>query len=146
MVLITRSCLSTAQASSSFKWLDTFMHLSILCPTTPLPGYVEKRWTFDHFDTKTCPIHGEFDCSPYARATIKSAKCQIPHLLLDCWVGRRLGFDRLACPIGGAFELCNIQIPTYRIAGNFDGCWLCKYLMENILTDSHCLLLNTALP
>ena len=28
-------------------------------------------------------------------------------------MGQRLGFDRLACLIGGAFELCKIQIPTY---------------------------------
>ena len=28
---------------------------------------------------------------------------------------------------------------TYRIAKNFDGYWLFKYLTENILTDGHCL-------
>ena len=28
-------------------------------------------------------------------------------------MGLRLGFDQLACPICGAFELCKIQIPTY---------------------------------
>ena len=31
------------------------------------------------FDTKTCPICGEFDRSPYAYATIKSIDSQIPH-------------------------------------------------------------------
>ena len=40
---------------------------------------------------------------------------------------------------------------SYRIAGNFDGgnfdrCWLFKYLMKNILTDGQCLLPNTVLP
>ena len=34
----------------------------------------------------------------------------------------------------------------YRIAGNFDGCWLLKYLTENILMDGQCLLPNTVLP
>ena len=90
------------------------MHLSILCPTTSLPDYVgEKVGHLTCFDTKTRSIHGEFDHLPYAWATIKSASGQIPHLFLDCCVGRRLGFDQLACPIGGAFELCKIQIPTY---------------------------------
>ena len=59
----------------------SLMHLSILCPTTPLPGYVgEKVGHLTCFDTKTRPIRGEFDCSPYACATIKSTSGQIPHL------------------------------------------------------------------
>ena len=92
------------------------MHLSILscAPLPPLPGYIgEKVGHLTCFDTKTCPICGEFDRPPYTCATIKSIDGKIPHLFLDCWVGRRLGFDRLTCPIGGAFELCKIQIPTY---------------------------------
>ena len=52
------------------------MHLSILCPTTPHPGYVGEKVT--GFDTKTCLICGEFDCPPYACATIKSIDSQIP--------------------------------------------------------------------
>ena len=90
------------------------MHLSILRPTTPHPGYIGgKVGHLPCFDTKTCPICGEFDRLSYVCATNKSTDDQIPHLFLDYWVGRRLGFDRLACPIGGAFELCKIQIPTY---------------------------------
>ena len=56
-----------------------------IMPHYPLPGYVgEKVGHLACFDTKTCPIHGEFDHSPYARATIKSANGQIPYLFLDC--------------------------------------------------------------
>ena len=48
------------------------------------PGlYRGKGRAFDLFDTKTCPICGEFDRSPYACATIKINDGQIPHLLLD---------------------------------------------------------------
>ena len=60
------------------------MHLSILCPTTPHPGYIGGK--VEHltcFDTKTCPICGEFDRLSYACATIKSTDDQIPHLFLD---------------------------------------------------------------
>ena len=33
------------------------MHLSMLCPTTPHPGYIgEKVGHLTCFDTKTCPI------------------------------------------------------------------------------------------
>ena len=61
-----------------------FMHLSILCPTTPHPGYIGgKVGHLTCFDTKTCPICGEFDRLPYACATIKSTDDQIPHLFLD---------------------------------------------------------------
>ena len=53
----------------------------------PLPlnlGYIgEKVGHLTCFDTKTCPICGEFDLSPYACATIKIIDGQIPHLLLD---------------------------------------------------------------
>ena len=78
-------------------------------PHYPLPGYRgEMVGHLTCFDTKNCPIHGEFDHQPYVCAI-----SQIPHLFLDFLVGLRLGFDQLACPIGGAFELCKIQIPTY---------------------------------
>ena len=60
------------------------MHLSMLCSTTPHLGYIgEKVGHLICFDTKTCPICGEFDRSPYACATIKIIDGQIPHLLLD---------------------------------------------------------------
>ena len=53
----------------------------MLCPTTPYPGCVgEKVGHLTCFDTKTCPICGEFDCLQYACATIKSTNGQIPHL------------------------------------------------------------------
>ena len=58
------------------------VHLSILCPTTPLLDYVgEKVGHLTYFDTKTRPICGEFNCSPYACAAIKSADSQIPQFL-----------------------------------------------------------------
>ena len=86
----------------------------MLCPTNPHPSYVgEKVGHLTCFDTKTCPICGEFDRLPYACVTIKSTDGQILYLLLNFRAGRRLRFDRLAYPIGGAFELCIIQIPTY---------------------------------
>ena len=60
------------------------MHLSILCPTTPHPGYIGgKVGHLPCFDTKTCPICGEFDRLSYACATNKSTDDQIPHLFLD---------------------------------------------------------------
>ena len=60
------------------------MHLSILSPTTPHPGYIgENVGHLTCFDTKTCPICGEFDHLPYACATIKSTDDQIPHIFLD---------------------------------------------------------------
>ena len=49
---------------------------------TPLPDYVgEKVGHLTYFDTKTRPIRGEFDCSPYACAAIKSTDSQIPQFL-----------------------------------------------------------------
>ena len=60
------------------------MHLSILSPTTAHPGYIGgKVGHLTCFDTKTCPICGEFDRLPYVCATIKSTNDQIPHLFLD---------------------------------------------------------------
>ena len=51
----------------------------------PPPGICRgKGGHLTCFDAKICPIRGEFDRSPYARATIKSANSQIPHLFLDC--------------------------------------------------------------
>ena len=62
------------------------MDLSMLCSTTPHPGYVgEKMRHLTCFDTKTCPICGEFDRSPYACATIKSTDSQIPHISIFEW-------------------------------------------------------------
>ena len=69
-----------------FNWsgLNNVMHLSILCPTTPHPGYIGgKVGHLPCFDTKTCPTCGEFDRLSYACATIKSTDDQIPHLFLD---------------------------------------------------------------
>ena len=64
------------------------MHPSILSPTTPHPGYIgEKVGHLTYFDTKTCPMCGEFDHLPYACATIKSTDDQIPHIFLDFKVG-----------------------------------------------------------
>ena len=55
------------------------MHLSILSPTTPHPGYIgEKVGHLTCFETKTCPICGEFDRLPCVCATIKSTNDQIP--------------------------------------------------------------------
>ena len=60
------------------------MHLPMLCSTTPHPGYVgEKVGHLTCFDTKTFPICGEFNSSPYACITIKSTDGQIPHLFLN---------------------------------------------------------------
>ena len=43
------------------------MHLSILCPTTPLPGNVGGMEGYlTSFDIKSSPIHGEFDSYHYA--------------------------------------------------------------------------------
>ena len=64
--------------------MKIIMHLSMLCPTTLLPGYRgEKVGNLTCFDTKTCPIRGEFDRSPYACDIIKSTDCQTPHLFLE---------------------------------------------------------------
>ena len=53
-------------------------------PTTPHPGHIgEKVGHLTCFDTKTCPICGEFDRLPYACITIKSTDDQIPHLFLN---------------------------------------------------------------
>ena len=45
------------------------IHLSILCPTTPLPGYVGGNMrhltSICHQILSLFPICGEFDCSPY---------------------------------------------------------------------------------
>ena len=66
------------------KLRDLVMYLSILCPTTPHPGYVgEKVGHLTCFDTKTCPICGEFDRLLYACATIISIDGQILHLFLN---------------------------------------------------------------
>ena len=43
----------------------------------------EKVGHLTCFDTKTCPICGEFDRLPYACITIKSTDDQIPHLFLN---------------------------------------------------------------
>ena len=60
------------------------MHLSMLCPTPPLPGYRgEMVGHLTCFDTKNCPIHGEFDRQPYVCAIIISTDSQISHLFLD---------------------------------------------------------------
>ena len=57
-------------------------------PHYPHPGYIgEKVGRLTCFDTKTCPICGEFDHLPYACATIKSTDDQIPHIFLDFSVG-----------------------------------------------------------
>ena len=67
--------------ASGFAVGDYLMHLSMLCPTTPHPGHIgEKVGHLTCFDTKTCPICGEFDRLPYACITIKSTDDQIPHL------------------------------------------------------------------
>ena len=65
-------------------------------------------------------------------------------------MGQRLGFDRLACPIRGAFELCKIQIPTYSpplpgwgaVGNNIDRCisdytLACKVLLTKILRANY---------
>ena len=68
------------------------MHLSIFCPNIPHPGYVgEKVGHLTCFDTKSCPICGEFDRLPYVCVTIKSTDGQIPHLLLDLLSGAKVG-------------------------------------------------------
>ena len=52
-------------------------------PHYPPPGLCRgKGGHLTCFDTKTCPICGEFDCLPYACATIKNTNGQIPHLSL----------------------------------------------------------------
>ena len=53
-------------------------------PHYPHPGYIgEKVRHLTCFETKTCPICGEFDRLPCASATIKSTDDQIPHIFLD---------------------------------------------------------------
>ena len=52
--------------ASPFMHLQ-LMHLSILCPTTPLPGNVGGMEGYlTSFDIKSSPIHGEFDSYHYA--------------------------------------------------------------------------------
>ena len=52
-------------------------------PHYPSPGYIGgKVGHLTCFDTKTCPICGEFDHLPYACATIKRTNDHIPHLFL----------------------------------------------------------------
>ena len=64
---------------------ERIMHLAInIMPHYPLLGYVgEQKGNLTCFDTKTCPIRGEFDLSPYACAIIKSTDGQILRPLLD---------------------------------------------------------------
>ena len=82
----------TRVCSRHFMNGDPIMHLSILCPTTPLPGYIgEKVGHLTCFDTKTCPICGEFDRSPYACATIKSTDGQIPPSFPRLLSGAKVG-------------------------------------------------------
>ena len=58
----------------------------------PLPGLCrEKVRQLTCFDTKTCPIHGEFDSLSYACAIIKSTDGQTPDLFIKSLVGK--GWD-----------------------------------------------------
>ena len=66
-----------------------------------------------------------------------------------------MGFDRLACPIGGAFELCKIQIPTYSptlpgwgvVGHNIDRCIIatCFFIAE-CLSMRHIILRGRRVP
>ena len=63
----------------SYHTYELIMHLSILRPTTPHPGYIGgKVGRLPCFDTKTCPICGEFDHLSYACATNKAPTKKFP--------------------------------------------------------------------
>ena len=69
----------------STEWIDVYYAPAInVMPHYPLPGYRgEMVGHLTCFDTKNCPIHGEFDCQPYVCAIIISTDSQIPLLFLD---------------------------------------------------------------
>ena len=64
-----------------------------------LVGYSVCREKMRHltcFDTKTCPLQGEFDRLPYARAIVKYTDDQIPNLLLSLLNKEKVGMHAYA--------------------------------------------------
>lgn len=83
----------------------------------PLPGYVEEKvGHLTCFDAKTCSIHGKFNHSLYSCMKVcytKNFNDQNPIFCCIFWVGRRLGFDWLAFPIVGAFNIAWFKSPPF---------------------------------
>ena len=75
----------SSESSHKYSHACYLTLINVMPHNPPLRLCRGKGGAFDlpSFDTKTCPICGEFDYSPYVRATIKSTDGQISHLFLD---------------------------------------------------------------
>ena len=69
---------TTDLPTEKFSFICCYAPINIM-PHYPLLGYIgEIVGRLTRFDTKTCPIRGKFDRSPYACAMIKAPTVKFP--------------------------------------------------------------------